>query len=322
MKHHTPCMVQPVLEMLRPEPGSIYLDGTLGTAGHAREIAMRVQPDGTVVGLDRDPEILAIGRQRMLEEFAQAPLAMHFFSAPYEQAAEALRQAGIKRGVDCALCDLGINSLQLDDPERGFSFSKDGPLDGRFNQEERTATVGDLVNNATERELSSWLRDYADERYARQIARAIVNDRRERPYTRTGELAALISNIYPPKERFGRTHPATRTFQALRIAANDELGGVSRGLRVIMDTLAPGGVLAVLTFHSIEDRIVKHLFKDASSPRPDPDNPYSATTMEGVEFELVGKGAIECSDEEAEVNPRSRSAKLRGIRRKGGAVRA
>ncbi|CAN5408929.1 hypothetical protein BH09SUM1_BH09SUM1_12080 [soil metagenome] len=176
--------------------------------------------------------------------------------------------------------------------------------------------MADLLNNADERELSLWLRDYADERLGRQIARRVVSERKARPFTTTTQFAELVREVYPPKDRFGRIHPATRSFQALRIVANDEMGGVDRGVRACMDVLAPGGRLAVLSFHSIEDRLVKKIFRAASDPRPDPKNPYSATTTEGIAFEQENRDAIQCSEEESDENPRARSAKLRTIRRK------
>jgi 16S rRNA (cytosine1402-N4)-methyltransferase len=227
-----------------------------------------------------------------------------------------LREHGIDKGLNAAVLDLGVNSMQVDDPERGFSFSKDGPLDGRYNPQEGTMTMAELVNTASKGELERILRNYADERLARSIARRIVQEREKAPFQRTQRLADLVKNVYPAPQRHGPIHPATRTFQALRIAVNDELGSVQRGTKACMESLAEGGRLAVISFHSGEDRIVKQLFRDASSPRPDPDNPYSATTSEGVMYRQPVRRALKCSPGEAASNPRARSARLRIIERK------
>ncbi len=308
-------MVREVLSVLRPGPLSRVVDGTLGTAGHALEFARLIGSQGILVGLDRDPAMLAIGARRLNEAKGKDGPRLHLVARPYEEICEVLQDAGMTEGVDAILLDLGVNSLQLENPERGFAFSKEGPLDGRFNTEAQATTMADLVNNASERELADWLRDYADERLARPIARRIAARRALAPLRTTTELAELVREAYPPAQRFGRIHPATRTFQALRIAVNDEMGSVERGLKACMSALAPGGVLASISFHSIEDRITKRIFQGATDAKPDPSNPYSATTTEGLEFELPFRRPIACTAEEAESNPRARSAKLRAIRR-------
>jgi len=308
-------MLVEVLAALSLQFGETAADGTLGSAGHALHIAERIGATGRLLGLDRDPEMLRVGGGRLREALGEDGPEVRLFARPYEEIGAALAEAGWG-GADAVMLDLGINSLQLEDPERGFSFSKDGPLEGLFNAAEGIQTVGELVNSASEAELTRILRDYADERLARPIARRIVNHRATKPLRRTSELAALVASVYPPAERHGRIHPATRAFQALRIAANDEMGAVERGVRACMECLAPLGRLAVIGFHSTELRIVKGLFREATAPRPDPSNPYSATTTEGVTFEEVFHGSIECGEEEAARNPRARSAKLRAIRRK------
>lgn len=236
---------------------------------------------------------------------------MRFEAIPYERAGEVLQ------GADAVLLDLGFNSLQIADAERGFSFLSDGPLDARYNAAEGSRSVADLVNTAREEDLARWFHEYGEERLSRQAARRIVSRRREKPIERTSDLASIMMDVYPPKERFGRIHPATRVFQALRIVANDELGHVERGVKACLGLLNPGGRMACIAFHSLEDRIVKRAFDEVASPRPTPDDPFHATSMEGVEFEIESRRAIACTEEEAERNPRARSAKLRVIRRKG-----
>ncbi|MEO8377344.1 MAG: 16S rRNA (cytosine(1402)-N(4))-methyltransferase RsmH, partial [Candidatus Sumerlaeota bacterium] len=258
------------------------------------------------------------GRNRLRETFPTGGPRMSFHARPYEALREILDDEGLD-GVDAVLTDLGVNSLHLDIAERGFSFAQDGPLDSRFNAKEGTRSMADLVNNASERDLAGWLHTFGDERLSRQIARRIVHERRTKPFTTTTELASLVSSVYSPAARHGRIHPATRTFQALRIATNDELGAVDRGVRVCAECLLPAGRFACITFHSGEDRIVKNIFRELTEPRPDPENPYSATTSEGIAFRSLTRRSVASSPEESEMNPRARSAKMRCIERKGSA---
>lgn len=316
MDFHEPVMVTEVLEALSLKAGDKVADLTLGSAGHGRLLAGQVGPGGALLGMDRDPEMLRLGRERLQREFPAGP-ELHFAARPYEAIGEVLRELGWE-GLDAILVDLGVNSLQLEEAERGFSFGKEGPLDGRFNRTEETATMAELVNNLGEAELAKMIRDYSDERHARRIAGRIVAARAAAPFRTTTQLADVVSMAYPPAERHGRIHPATRTFQALRIAVNDELGAVERGIAACMAALAPGGRLAVIAFHSTEARIVKALFHEAAEPRPDPANPYSATTTEGLDFEMPAPKSRKASAAEAATNPRARSAVLRVLRRKGG----
>jgi 16S rRNA (cytosine1402-N4)-methyltransferase len=309
--YHEPVMLEEVLEALCLQPGETIVDGCHGSAGHSREMFARVLPGGRLVAMDRDPAMLAIGQKRMQDEFPMHASQMTFMAAPYERVAE----AGV--AVDAMLLDLGWNSLQLEDPSRGFSFSKDGPLDARYNSEDGSRPVSWYVNNADEKDLARWMLEYSDERLGRQIARRIVAERRAAPIESTLRLASLVSEVYPAKERYGRIHPATRVFQALRIVANDEIGAVERGIDAALSVLKPGGRLACLAFHSIEDRAVKRKFDQYASPRPTPEDPYRATSSEGLEFEIPTRRGLFASDEEADRNPRARSARLRVIRRKG-----
>lgn len=314
---HEPVLMSEVLAHLDPRPGMVVVDGTTGTGGHALELARRIGETGLLVCIDRDPEMLEVARRRLAEDLKDKGPGMIFEARSYEKAGEVLAGAG-REGADAILLDLGINSIHLEEAGRGFSFMKDGPLDGRFNRKDGTEkTVGELVNTASESQLSEWLHRHGDERLARRIAARIVKLRREKPFETTLELARVAWDVYPPRERHGRIHPATRMFQALRIVANDELGHVTRGVAACMDALRPGGRLAVISFHSGEDRIVKRLFREGADPRPDPENMYSATTMEGVRFRQPTRSAIACTNEEAARNPRARSAKMRVVERLG-----
>ncbi len=314
---HEPVMLREVLDVLSPAAGSLQVDGTVGGGGHAVELARHTGSTGHLVAMDRDPEMLERARQRLIEELEGTDRPkMTFAAQTYEELPAVLREQAEDRRADGVLLDLGVNSLQLDDPGRGFSFTREGPLDARFDRTAPGPTAADLLNTAPEKEIERWLREYGDERHARRIARAIGRRRAETPLRTTTELADLVRRCYPPAHRHGRTAPATRTFQALRIATNDELGTAARGVRACLEALAPGGVLAVLTFHSGEDRIVKRLFRDASTPPEDPDNPYSVRSEVEPDFELAVRKPLACSPAEAERNPRARSARLRAIRRR------
>jgi 16S rRNA (cytosine1402-N4)-methyltransferase len=270
---------------------------------------------GTFIGLDRDPEMLGLARERIDAGGAWTGTRIVLAAARYEDLPVVLERHGLP-GVDGMILDLGVNSLHLDMAERGFSFSQDGPLDGRFDRSDAsTPTVAQVVNTASEEELTGWLFDLSDERHARRIARRIVEARARAPFETTRQLAEVVEAAYPAKERVGRIHPATRTFQALRIMANDELGSVERGIRASMECLNPGGVLCVLSYHSKEDRIAKRLFDEAGSPRPDPGNLYAATTREGLQYEVESRGALKPTEAEIARNARARSARLRTLRR-------
>lgn len=314
---HEPVMLPEVLEVLSPRPGVLIADGTAGGGGHALELARRIGSTGHLVALDRDPEMLRKAKERIEGEMqgTDAP-KMTFSARTYEELPAVLREEAEGRAADGILLDLGLNSMQLDDPARGFSFQSEGPLDARFDRTSPAPTAADLVNTATEKELEHWFRSHGDERHARRIARRIVRRREEQPFSTTTELAGLVRACYPPAHRHGRTDPATRVFQALRIVVNDELGSVARGTRACMEALAPGGVLAILTFHSGEDRIVKRIFREATIAPEDPENPYSVRADIIPDFELATRKPLGCSEAEAGRNPRSRSARLRAIRRR------
>lgn len=312
---HLPVMLQEVLEVMNLHSGMTVLDGTVGLGGHSAEIARVIGTRGTLLATDRDPAML-VRAAAHLATVSGGPRVIAEVM-PYEQAPALLQREGIS-GVDAACLDLGVNSEHVDDPARGLTFRVDAGLDGRFNPAEAgTPTIADLVNSASEADLARWIADYGEERHARRIAMAIVLERAKTPITRTVQLADIIRAAYPAKDRHtSRIDPATRTMQALRIAANDELGGVERGVRAILGILRPGACLAVLSFHSLEDRLVKGIFDEVGAPRRVDHDPYRATSTEGLDYVLETRGARKPTEEEVAANPRSRSARLRWIRRR------
>lgn len=311
-------MVAEVLARLRAArlaEGAIIADGTLGTGGHSAAFREVMGGRGTLIGIERDPQMLAIARTRLGEQSPEGGVRLVLVEGRYEELPQVLEREGLD-GADGVLLDLGVNSLQLDEEERGFAFKHDTALDGRFNPAEPgTRSMADLVNNASEGELVGWLRAGADEPHAKAIARAIAAARRRAPIATTGELAELVRGACPPALRHGRVHPATRTFQALRLVANDELGCVERGVRACAASLRAGGVLCVLSYHSGEDRIVKAVFDELGSPRPDPTNPYAATSSAGLQYAVESRGAVKPTEAETQRNPRARSARLRTLTR-------
>jgi 16S rRNA (cytosine1402-N4)-methyltransferase len=297
---HQPVLYKEIIHALQPQAGGRYVDGTLGAGGHARGIMEASAPDGLLLGLDVDPQALAIARRNLAPYEGRT----HLVQASYTSLSQQLAQLGWDT-VDGILLDLGASSMQFDTPERGFSFQHDAPLDMRFGPHV-PRTAADLVNLSSERELADLIYRYGEERDSRKIARAIV---RARPIHTTRELVAAIESISP--RRGGRVHPATRTFQALRIAVNDELSAIEEVLPQAVAALRPGGRLAVISFHSLEDRIVKEFFRDHSRDRVNP--PYERLYEEERKATLkeVNRKPIVPSEEEIQDNPRARSAKLR-----------
>jgi 16S rRNA (cytosine1402-N4)-methyltransferase len=285
---HVPVFLQEVVEWLQPRPGSIVVDGTLGGGGHSRVLAQRVGPDGLVVAMDRDAGAVDAARD------ALAGLPVKSLQGNFCDLPEILPDLGIA-AVDAILLDLGVSSDQLADLERGFSFSSEGPLDLRFDTM-RGEPARRLINRLSAEHLANLIYYYGEERYSRRIAQAIVGRRRDRPVETAADLAELVRRCVPRSKR-DRIDPATRTFQALRIAVNDELKSLEIALRRFPECLRAGGRLAVISFHSLEDRRVKEAFRD--DPRLEP---------------LVRKPIIP-SPEEVQSNPRARSAKLRVAQR-------
>lgn len=297
---HQPVLFQEIIHALQPRQGGRYVDGTLGAGGHARGILEACAPDGQLLGLDVDPQALEIARKTL----APYEGRFHLAQASYTTLAVQLQRLGWS-AVDGILLDLGASSMQFDTPQRGFSFQYDAPLDMRFDP--RTPrTAADIVNQYSERELADLIYEYGEERDARKIARAIV---RARPLHTTRQLVAVIEAVSP--RRGGRLHPATRTFQALRIAVNDELEAVKAVLPQAVAGLRSGGRLAVISFHSLEDRIVKEFFREQSRDLVNP--PYERIYEQERQAILkeITRKPITPSEEEMRSNPRARSAKLR-----------
>lgn len=299
---HTPVLLREVLEGLAVRPGGIYIDGTLGAGGHAEAILAASAPDGRLLGLDRDPQAVTRATAR-LESYGERAVLLR---ASYVELGTLARERGFFP-VEGVLFDLGFSSLQIADAERGFAFRLAGPLDMRFDPTSAGPTAADLVNTLPEAELADLLWRYGEESRSRRIAQAIVA---ARPLESTGELAEIVAAaVARPRGR--RIHPATRVFQALRIAVNRELESLEAVLPQAVEVLRPGGRLAVITFHSLEDRIVKRFFKQEARGCICPPESPICTCEHQPALRLVNRKPMRPSAEELAVNPRSRSAKLR-----------
>ena len=303
---HVPVMLAEVLATLGPQDGATYLDATFGGGSYARAI-LEAAPGCTVFAIDRDPDAIARGAA-LAQAFAGR---LHLVEGRFGDMLSLLRDRGIT-ALDGVVMDLGVSSFQLDQAERGFSFRADGPLDMRM--EKSGPSAAELVNSLPERELADIIFRFGEERFARRIARTIVARRAEAPFTTTADLAALVRRAVP-RDPSG-IDGATRSFQALRIAVNDELGEVERGIAAAMELLAPGGRLVVVAFHSLEDRIAKQAMAAASgrggASRHDP---AALSGRAKPAFHLLTPRALRPQDVEASANPRARSARLRGVER-------
>jgi 16S rRNA (cytosine1402-N4)-methyltransferase len=300
---HKPVMAAEVLDALKPKPGGRYADGTVGGAGHAASILDASSPTGWLSGCDRDGVAVETARTRLAKKFAGR---FEIRRGNFSEMADWIPAAS----CDGVFLDLGVSSPQLDSPERGFSFLNDGPLDMRMD-DRQTLTAADLVNGASAEELAKIFWEFGDERESRRFAKAIVHDREQKKFERTRQLAELIERISPRAGR--KAHPATKVFQALRIAVNDEIGYLKRGLDTAMKILKPGGRLAVITFHSLEDRVVKEFGRERTRD-------YTFAGKVDVpelrqprvsEMRWVSRKAITPGEVELKENPRSRSAQLR-----------
>ena len=301
---HISVLLQECLDGLNIKPDGIYVDGTLGGAGHSSQIAKRLTT-GRLIGIDRDPVALKAAGER-LAPYGDRVTLVH---SKFCEIASVLEDLGIP-GVDGILLDLGVSSPQLDDGERGFSYMADAPLDMRMNRED-TLTAHDVVNGWSYEELKRILYDYGEERYAPQIAAAICRRRESAPIETTLELVDVIRSAMPPAALREKQHPAKRSFQAIRIAVNDELGSVEKVMRDAVSCLNPGGRLAVITFHSLEDRIVKNGMGEAAKGCTCPPNFPVCVCGKKPKVKLISRKPIVASREELDANPRSRSAKLR-----------
>ena len=298
--YHEPVLLNEVLEVLEPAPGKVFVDGTLGGGGHSEAL---LSAGAQVVGLDRDEDALAFAGHR-LERFGKSFRSEH---TEYTRMPEFVKEGEI----DGVLLDLGVSSWQLDAAQRGFSFQKDGPLDMRMDRS-RGETASEVVNGYAEAELSELFWKFGEEKASRKIARAIVSRRESRPFETTLDLARCVEEAMGGR---GRKHPATRVFQALRMQVNSELQQVEDGLRAALRVLRPGGVLAVITFHSLEDRLVKRFLRDASRRFLDRPEWPAPRRNEDHTLDLIQRKAVTGTAEELARNPRARSAKLRAAKR-------
>ena len=305
---HVPVMLGEVLRELDPKPGDIVCDCTLGGAGHTVELARRVAPDGLSIGIDQDDMALAAATERFERE---VPQGRHLFlKGNFGDLDELLVKAEVP-GVDCFLFDLGVSSPQLDIPERGFSYNEDAPLDMRMDPGTHTQTAAEVINTYDEADLARILSVYGDEKFASRIAREIVRRRAKEPIRTTIELVDAIKAAIPAAARRHRGHPARKTFQALRIEVNHELEVLERGLEAAIRWLNPGGRVCVISYHSLEDRIVKHLFGEMSQGCTcPPDLPVCVCGHVPI-IRVKTRKPLVAGEEELERNPRARSAKTR-----------
>jgi 16S rRNA (cytosine1402-N4)-methyltransferase len=309
-ERHAPVLLERCTQVLSPaleHDGAVSVDLTLGMGGHAAEL-LRSHPGLRLVGMDRDPQALELAAHR-LHEFGDRVTLVHSVS---DRFADALDDLGLET-VDAVFLDLGVSSLQLDEDDRGFSYSRDTPLDMRMDPT-TGLTAADVLNTYSHSELTRLLRTWGEEKFAPRIASAVVREREREPFTNSARLVDLVRANVPAATRRTGGNPAKRTFQALRIAVNDELGVVERTLPTAFERLAPDGRLAVLTFHSLEDRITKNVLRQLSSSSAPPDLPF-VPAGSGPRAELLTRGGEQAGPDELAENPRAASARLRAVRR-------
>ncbi len=308
---HVPVLLAETLEYLRPEAGGLYLDGTVGLGGHSRAIMEHCNGEARLLGVDRDAEALRLARANLAPFAERVVLRQGLYSRFDEYMGELGWPA-----LDGALIDIGVSSLQLDAGERGFSFLHDGPLDMRMSAQDGAPSAKNLVNTADVRELQRIISELGEEPLAGRIAAAIVAARRTASIDGTAQLARIVEMAYPAKWRAtARNHPATRTFQALRMAVNDELGELREFLRKIPRHLKVGGRVVVLTFHSLEDRLVKRSFRDGAQSCVCPPQALQCVCGHSAIYEILTRRPVTAGADELKSNPRAGSAKLRAARR-------
>jgi 16S rRNA (cytosine1402-N4)-methyltransferase len=307
---HVPVLAAELIGALAPRPGESAIDATVGGGGHSRLLADRIGPSGTLIGIDRDPA----AEERFAQLAAEVPCTTRFLHAGFAEGLRRLLAEG--HAADVVTLDLGISSMQVDTRDRGFSYSYDAPLDMRMDPGQEL-TAAEVVNRWDERRLARLLREYGEERYAQRIARAIGARRREAQLESTQELVDVIKAAIPAPAAFAGGHPAKRTFQAIRIAVNDELGQLDAALPLAWDVLRPGGRLGVISFHSLEDRRVKRLMADRARGCVCPPDLPVCVCGRVPDADLVTRGAVRPSPGELAANPRSSSARLRVARKRG-----
>ncbi|HEX8083104.1 MAG TPA: 16S rRNA (cytosine(1402)-N(4))-methyltransferase RsmH [Solirubrobacteraceae bacterium] len=305
---HVPVLLDELVGTLDPQPGETAVDCTFGAGGHARALANRLGPTGMLIAIDRDP----IAEERFAELAADVPCATRFIRASFADGLDVLAEEGTH--ADIAYLDLGMSSMQLDTLERGFSYVYDAPLDMRMDPSQEL-TARDVVNGWDERGLTNAFKELGEERYARQIARAIVRRRRKKAIDTTQELVDVIASAIPAPARFGAGHPAKRAFQAVRIVVNDELGQLDRALPLAWDILRTDGRFGAISFHSLEDRRVKRFLADRARGCVCPPELPVCVCGHEPEAELLTRGGIVPGSDELAANPRARSARLRAARK-------
>jgi len=306
---HVTVLLEEAVEALAVRADGCYLDGTFGRGGHSRLILERLGPDGRLIGFDKDPLAITTGQELAAEDGRFVVVQRSF-----AELAEEVAVRGLTGRVAGVLLDLGVSSPQLDDAERGFSFLNDGPLDMRMNPNVGVSAA-EWLATASEEEIARVFKDYGEERFAKRMARAVVQRRAERPFERTADLAEVLKQANPAWEK--NKHPATRAFQGLRIHINNELGDLERGLDAALEVLAVGGRLVVVTFHSLEDRIVKQFLARRSGRAGGGSRHIPGLAGPEPTFTLVSRGAVAPQEAEVAANPRARSAKLRAGERTG-----
>ncbi|WP_297634154.1 16S rRNA (cytosine(1402)-N(4))-methyltransferase RsmH [uncultured Clostridium sp.] len=303
---HVSVLLDECIEGLNIKEDGIYVDCTLGGAGHSSEIIKRLSKEGTLIGIDQDKDALKAAGERLKDYDNKKLVHSNFY-----RLGSVIEELGLE-GVDGILMDLGVSSYQLDNAERGFSYMKDAPLDMRMNRDDELSAY-EVVNDYSEEELGKIIRNYGEDKFAKRIANFIVKAREEKPVETTLELVEIIKNAIPAKARREGPHPAKRTFQAIRIEVNGELRILNKTIEDGVSKLNKGGRMCIITFHSLEDRIVKLKFRELADPCTCPKEFPICACGKTPEVKLLKRKAIEPSDEEVEVNPRSRSAKLRII---------
>lgn len=303
---HTPVLKNETLELLAPKPGGVYVDATLGGGGLAAAILDRIECNGLVIGIDKDPDAIEYSRDRL----SQYGSAIRVIKGDFRNLQSILESEGVSE-IDGVVFDLGVSSWQLDQEERGFSFTHNGPLLMKMDPEEDGPTAADIVNTYSEDELEDLIRKYGEERYAKRIAKAIVERRRRAPISRTGELVDIIVSTVGSAYKRQQIHPATRVFLALRIATNKELDALEQALPAAIEVLKSGGRICVISFHSLEDRIVKSVFRRYSGKCVCPQSLPSCQCGAKLALRVLTPKPVVPTEEEVRINPRSRSAKLR-----------